>query len=134
MKQKNLWGTIRNKARTLFPILSLCFVALILTCPLYHGPLSFLSRNSFAQFCMFWCLAVCTVLAFANRPDRPSKVAMVATGVALITGLLFFFVCRLVGLEPSVSTELLACLSGAILGALAGTWLVYVLEVYARKQ
>ncbi len=109
-------------------------VALILTSPLYNGPLSFLSKNAFAQFCMFWCLAVCTVLSFANRPMRPSKVALVATGVALITGVVFFAVCQAVGMQPSATTELLACLSGAILGALAGTWLVYVLEVYARRR
>lgn len=134
LKQRDLWSTVRNRARVIFPLLGLGMVALILTSPLYRGPFSFLSSNAFAQFCMFWCLSVCTVLTFANRPIRPSKVVLVATGVALVTGLFFFLICRCVGLEPSVSTELLTCLSGAILGALAGTWLVYVLEVYARKR
>ncbi len=134
MKQKDLWSAVRNRARIIFPILGLCVAAVILTSPLYNGPLSFLSTNALAQFCMFWCLSVCTVLSFANRPIRPSTVALMATGVALVTGVLFFVVCQTVGLQPSASAELLSCLSGAILGALAGTWLVYVLEVYTRRR
>lgn len=82
---------------------------------------------------MFWCLAVFTVLSFANRLIRPSTVAIAATVVAVAVGALFVVVCVNVGIDAfSISDGLLACLSGAILGALAGTWLIYVFEVYAR--
>ena len=106
---------------------------LILTCPLYASPMSFLCENAFARFCMFWCLAIFTVLSFANRLIRPSTVAIVATAVAIVVGALFAVVCGAVpGMEFDVTDGLLACLSGAILGALAGTWLIYAFEVYAR--
>ena len=106
---------------------------LILTCPLYGGPLSFLATNSFANFCMFWCFAVCIVLSFANRRTRPSTIAIVSTATAVVMGVAFYFVYVNVLGEPDLSNLLLACLSGAILGALAGTWLIYVLEVYDKR-
>lgn len=133
MKTKDLWRTIRRKAHIIFPILAACVTLLILTSPLYAPPLAFLCENAFARFCMFWCLAVFTVLSFANRLIRPSTVAIAATVVAVAVGALFAVVCANAGIDAfSISDGLLACLSGAILGALAGTWLIYVFEVYAR--
>lgn len=133
MKQKGLWHTIRNRAHVVFPTAAVLIAALILTCPLYGAPLAFLATNSFANFCMFWCLAVCIVLSFANRNTRPSTIAIVSTAAAVVVGFAFYTVYVNALGEPDLSNLLLSCLSGAILGALAGTWLIYVLEVYAKR-
>lgn len=135
LKTKDLWSTLRSRAHIVFPLLTLGVALLILTCPLYAPPLTFLCQNAFARFCMFWCLAVFTVLSFANRLIRPSTVAIVATVVAIVVGALFAVVCTQVPtMTFNISDGLLACLSGAILGALAGTWLIYAFEVYARHR
>ncbi len=134
MKRKDLWHTVRGRAHIIFPVLGALCMALILTSPLYDAPLSFLCENAFARFCMFWCLAVCAVLSFANRLIRPSKVAIIATAVGVVVVGAFYAVYVNVLGRPDVSTFVLSCLSGAILGALAGTWLIYVLEVYTDRR
>ena len=131
--QRGLWHTICDKAHVISPTLAVLIAALILTCPLYSWPLSFLATNAFADFCMFWCFAVRIVLSFANRRTRPSTIAIVSTAAALVVGVAFYFVYVSVLGEPDLSNLLFACLSGAILSALAGTWLIYVLEVYAKR-
>lgn len=125
---------MRRRAHILFPILSTCMVVLILTSLFYIEPFALLYRNAFARFCMFWLLAVFTVLAFSNRVIRPSTVAIAATAIAIVVGAAFCLIFAAVA--PALfnfSDVLLSCLAGAILGALAGTWLIYVLEVYARR-
>lgn len=108
-------------------------VALILTSPFYSQPLAFLHENAFARFCMFWCLAVFSVLSFANRPTRPSTVAILATAISAVVVIAFYLGCAHLIDGMDISEFYLSCLSGAILGALAGTWLIYVLEVYVSK-
>lgn len=128
-----LWHTVRSKAHVIFPVLGALMVALILASPLLSGPLAFLSSNAFARFCMFWCLALFAVLSFANRAVRPSTVATISTAIAVVVGGVFYLVCSACAGAPDLSSFLLSCLSGAILGALAGTWLIYVLEVYVGR-
>lgn len=133
MKRRDLWYMVRGRAHVIFPVAGVLLAALILTSPLHTSALVFLCTNSFARFCMFWCLAVCTVLSFSNRLVRPAKVAVIATAVAVVVGAAFFAIYVNVLGKPDVSTFFLSCLSGAVLGALAGTWLVYVLEVYTNR-
>jgi hypothetical protein len=128
----SLWHTVRAKAHILFPALTVLVAAVILTSPLYKGPLGILCRNDFARFCMFWCLAVTMVLSWVNRHVRPATVATAASAAALVVGVAFYGTYSLVLGAPSDAPDMfLSCLSGAILGALAGTWLIYALEVYA---
>lgn len=134
MRHENLWHTLRDKAHIIFPILSLCAIAVILTSPFYGDPFQFLCRNAFARFCMFWCLAVFSVLSYANRYVRPSTVAVISTAVAIVVGAAFYFVQLKATGAPDLSAFFLSCLSGAILGALAGTWLIYVFEVYVGRR
>lgn len=130
---RDLWYRIRSKAHVVFPVLGLVVTAVILTSPLYDPPLRALCENAFARFCMFWCLAVFEVLSYANRMVRPSFVAAIAAAVAVVIGAAFYYVyCGVLGV-PDFSSFFFSCLSGAVLGALAGTWLIYVLEVYAGK-
>ena len=133
MKRRDLWYTVRGRAHVIFPVAGVLLAALIITSPLYTSALMFLCTNSFARFCMFWCLAVCTVLSFVNRLVRPAKVAVIATAVAVVVGAAFFAIYVSALGNPDVSTFFLSCLSGAVLGALAGTWLIYVLEVYTNR-
>lgn len=130
---RDLWYRIRSKAHVLFPVLGLVVISVILTSPLYDPPLRVLCENAFARFCMFWCLAVFEVLSYANRMTRPSVVAIIATAVAVVIGTAFYYVCCSVLGAPDLSSFFFSCLSGSVLGALAGTWLIYVLEVYAGK-
>lgn len=130
LKHEKLWHTLRGKAHIVFPILTLCAIAVILTSPFYGEPFRFLCTNAFARFCMFWCLAVFSVLSYANRYVRPSTVAIISTAVAVVIGAAFYFVQLKALGAPDASAFFLSCISGAILGALAGTWLIYVLEVY----
>jgi hypothetical protein len=113
----------------------LLVAVVILTSPLYGGVLAVLCRNAFARFCMFWILSVCMVLSYPTRVMRPSFVAVSASVVALVVGVGFYFVYTSVLGVPSDAPDLfLSCLAGAILGALAGTWLIYVLEVYSDRR
>lgn len=131
VKRKGLWTVIRKRAHIVFPLLAALVSALILTCPAYGAPFDWIANNAFARFAMFWCLAVCVVLSFANRLFRPSSVAIAATLVSIGIGCGFYFIYVLASPQPEdFSALLLSCLSGAVLGALAGTWLIYVLEVY----
>ena len=119
----------------MFPILGVLMVVLILTSPLFGWPFAFLSENAFARFCMFWCLAVCSVLSFANKYMRPATVAIIATGLSLVVAAAFYLIYQgFHGIPTDLSTFLLSCLAGGILGALAGTWLIYVLEVYTTRR
>lgn len=134
MSSRDLWNTVRKKAHVIFPVLGACVVAIVLASPLYPEPFAFVCRNAFARFCLFWCLAVCAVLSFANRLMRPSVVAFIATAAAVAVGAGFCVLFAAVAPEAFVISDVLfSCLAGAILGALAGTWLVYVLEVYAHQ-
>ena len=134
MKREDVWRTVRSRAHAIFPLLGVVMVALILTSPLYPDMLQFLCQNAFARFCMFWCLAVCVVLSFANKYMRPSTVAIISTAIAAVVVAAFYFIYLNILGTPEFSTFLLSCLAGAILGALAGTWLIYVLEVYIDRR
>lgn len=133
MQHGGLWRTVRGRAHVIFPVLAVAVVALVLTSPFYGGPLSFLSSNAFARFCMFWCLGASTVLSFANRNPRPSVVAAMAVAIALVVCAAFCLIYVGVFGDLDLSTFVLSCLAGAILGSLAGTWLIYVLEVYVGR-
>lgn len=133
MARRDLWYRIRSSAHVVFPVLGLLIIALILTSPLFGEPLRLLCENAFTRFCMFWCLAVCAVLSYANRMVRPSTVAIIATAVSVVIVAAFYYIYVSVLGVPDFSAFFFSCLSGAILGALAGTWLIYVMEVYAGK-
>ncbi len=122
---------LRGKARVVFPIVSLALTALILVSPCIEGPLAFLHEAAFARFCLFWGLGVCIVLATSWRPLRPSVVASISTATCILVSVAFYFVYdHVVGLAVGLAAFFFSCLSGAILGALAGTWLIYAV-VYA---
>ena len=110
---------LRGKARVAFPIASVLIAILIVASPFMGGPLAFLHELAFARFCMFWCLGVCIVLTTSARPLRPAVVASISTAISDIA----------IGIAPFF----FSCLSGAILGALAGTWLIYAL-IYAGNN
>ena len=134
MKREEVWRRVRGRAHAIFPLLGMLLVGLILTSPLYPGVLALLCQNAFARFCMFWCLAACVVLSFANKYMRPSTVAIIATGIAAVVFAPFYYIYLTILGAPEFSAFLLSCLAGAILGALAGTWLIYVLEVYIDRR
>lgn len=122
---------LRGKARVAFPIVSLALTAFILVSPCIEGPLAFLHEAAFARFCLFWCLGACVVLATSWRPLRPSVVASISTAACILVSVAFYFVYdHVVGLAVGLAAFFFSCLSGAILGALAGTWLIYAV-VYA---
>lgn len=133
MSGRGFWYRVRSKAHVVFPALALLDVALILTSPLYSGLPALLCGGAFSKFCMFWCLGVFVVLSFANRRRRPAAVACLAAVVAVVVGLAFYLVSCLVLGQPDFPRFFFACLSGAILGALAGTWFMYVMEVYVGR-
>lgn len=134
LKREELWRWVRGRAHAIFPFLGVVMVALILTSPLYPNILQFVCQNAFARFCLFWCLAVCVVLSFANKYTRPSTVAIISTAIAAVIFAAFYCIYYFVLGAPEFSTFLLSCLAGAILGALAGNWLIYVLEVYVDRR
>ncbi len=116
-----------GKARVLFPIASLALTALILTGPLFGGVLAFLHEAAFARFCLFWCLGACIVLAMSWRRLRPSVAASISVAACILVSAAYHFVCDYAaGLAVGAAAFFFSCLSGAILGALAGTWLIYV--------
>ena len=118
----------------MFPALAAIGVVIILTSPFYAWPFSWLSDSAFARFCMFWALSVCIVLAFINQRYRPAAISIISVVVSLIIGALFTWIYISFTAEADAIPEtVLSCLSGSILGALAGTWLIYVLEVYQGK-
>ena len=115
-----------GKARVVFPIAVLALTTLILVSPLIGGALAFLHEAAFARFCLFWCLGACVVLATSWRPLRPSVVASISTAACILVSAAFYFVYdHVVGLAVGLAAFFFSCLSGAILGALAGTWLIY---------
>lgn len=125
---------LRGKARVAFPIASILIVVLIVVSPLLGGPLAFLHELAFARFCMFWCLGVCIVLATSARPLRPAVVASISTAISIVVAVVLYFVYeRVTDLAIGIAPFFFSCLSGAILGALAGTWLIYAL-VYAGNS
>lgn len=134
MSGQGLWYRVRSKAHVVFPVLALLDVALILTSPLYSGVPALLCGSAFSKFCMFWCFGACVVLSFANRRTRPAAVATLAALVAVAVGVAFYLVSSAVLGQPDFGRFFFSCLSGAILGALAGTWLMYVMEVYAGRR
>lgn len=126
-----VWHKLRGKAHIIFPIVSLVLTALILASPFMGGPLAFMHQMEFMRFCMFWCLAVCIVLATCGSPRRPSLVATVSTLISVaVTVVLYLVYGSVLGQPSGVGPFFFSCLSGSILGALAGTWFIYVLEVY----
>ena len=134
LERRDLWDIVRSKAHIIFPCLGGLAVVLILTSPLFPAPLQFLSDNAFARFCMFWCFAVFAVLSFANKYMRPQAVALFVTVGAIIVAAGFCAIYSAIRGGIDMSPFLFSCLSGAILGALAGTWLIYVLEVYSQRR
>ena len=116
---------LRGKGRVVFPIASIVLTALIVASPFFTGLLAF------ARFCLFWCLGVCIVLATSARPLRPSVVASISTAISIVVAVTLYFVHdHVIGMPTGIAAFFFSCLSGAILGALAGTWIIYVL-IYA---
>lgn len=131
---RGVWALIKGHAHQLFPVLAILDGILILTSPLYPWPLSWLSDNSFARFCMFWALALCIVLAFANHRLRPAGIAVFSILASIAVGVVFIAIHLAVTDAPEQVADIaLSAIAGAILGALAGTWLLYVLEVYIGR-
>ena len=125
---------LRGKARVAFPSASVLIAILIVASPFMGGPLAFLHELAFARFCMFWCLGVCIVLATSARPLRPAVVASISTVISIVVSVVLYFVYeRVSDIAIGVAPFFFSCLSGAILGALAGTWLIYAL-VYAGNN
>ena len=131
MQTKGMWGVIRRHAHQLFPALAVLVCIIIFTSPFYEWPVAWLSDVAFGRFCMFWVLSACIVLSFANRHYRPAAVSVLSFVVSLVVGIAFtaIYVSGTATAE-AIPEVTLSYLSGAILGALAGTWLMYVLEVY----
>ena len=122
---------LRGKGRVVFPIASIVLTALIVASPFFTGLLAFLHEKAFARFCLFWCLGVCIVLATSARPLRPSVVASISTAISIVVAVTLYFVYdHVIGMPTGIAAFFFSCLSGAILGALAGTWIIYVL-IYA---
>lgn len=131
MSIDTLSRALRSMARIVFPAASVLIAALIVASPLIGGCLAFLHEAAFARFCMFWALGVCIVLATSYRPLRPSVVASVSMALCIAVTVVFYFVYDLVlGMPVGLAAFFFSCLSGAILGALAGTWIIYAL-IYA---
>lgn len=134
MKLSKWWLFIQRRAHVVFPAAASLVALLILTCPLYPEPLAFLSEIPFARFSMFWVFSVCMVMSWAGRTPRPAFVALVTEGISVILGVLYCVVCALTtGLPAPVSDLVLSCLAGAVLGMLAGTWILYVLSIYCER-
>ena len=115
----------------MFPVASILLTALIIASPFFTGPLAFLHEMAFARFCLFWCLGVCIVLATSARPLRPSVVASISTAISIVVSVTLYFVHdQVIGMPTGIAAFFFSCLSGAILGALAGTWIIYAL-IYA---
>lgn len=136
MKLSSWWPPICRRAHVVFPPLAGLTALVILTSPLYPEPLGFVSGNPFARFSLFWVMSVCVVMSTANNPLRPSIVALGAGMVALVIGFLFCFICVQArgALPDPVGDMVLSCLAGAVLGALAGTWLLYVFSVCTDRR
>ena len=125
---------LRGKARVAFPIASVLIAILIVASPFMGGPLAFLRELAFARFCMFWCLGVCIVLTTSARPLRPAVVASISTAISIVVSVVLYFVYeRVSDIAIGIAPFFFSCLSGAILGALAGTWLIYAL-IYAGNN
>ena len=125
---------LRGKARVAFPIASVLIAILIVASPFMGGPLAFLHELAFARFCMFWCLGVCIVLTTSAHPLRPAVVASISTAISIVVSVVLYFVYeRVSDIAIGIAPFFFSCQSGAILGALAGTWLIYAL-VYAGSN
>ena len=74
------------------------------------------------------------MLATSARPLRPAVVASISTVISIMVSVVLYFVYeRVSDIAIGVAPFFFSCLSGAILGALAGTWLIYAL-VYAGNN
>lgn len=125
---------LRGKARAAFPIASALLGALIIASPFFTGPLAFLHEMAFARFCLFWCLGVCVVLATSAHAWRPAVVASMSTAISIVVSVVLYFMYdHVLGAVSGIAAFFFSCLSGAILGALAGTWLIYAL-IYAGRR
>lgn len=131
MTDKTLYRFLKTRSRLLFGIVAGLTAAVIVASPFFPAPLQFLSQNPLARFCLFWLLAAAVVLTLMDRRMHPASMALYASVVTVAVCIIFCIFGPLSG-APAVSTSqlILSCFSGALLGALAGTWLIYVIEVY----
>ena len=135
MAEKGLWDRVRERAHVVFPAVAAVEGAVVLASPFFPDALAFLYDTALMRFGVFWVMALCVVLAFSNRILRPSLVAFFAAGVGFVFGCVFVGVFAAVaGAPANLSNFTFPCMAGAIIGALAGTWLEYFFDTLTRPR
>lgn len=129
--KESLWEHIRKGAPVIFPTLSVLLTVLIALTPLYEKSVEFVISTSFIRFALFWFLGVAVLFSQKNTRIKPYRVAFRATLLSLGALALYCVVSYKVNGALQLNDVLFDSLSGALLGALAGTWAKYILEVYS---
>lgn len=124
------WKFIRAQGPRFFPLIAVFWVLLIIASPFLHRYLPAFIGNDFVRFVLFWMLSVLIIISVNTRAIKPWKIGVGAVLVSSLVLLVYFYVSSLTGNINSPVNLLFACLSGAVLGALAGNWGLYVLEMY----
>lgn len=125
-----LWSRLRKSSPILFPIFSVLLTILILTTPLYEERISGVISNNFIRFVLFWLLGLFILFSFTTTKIRPWRIAFRSTLLCSIVIALYCVIASHVHTVFSFTDVLFDSMAGALLGALAGTWGKYVLEVY----
>ncbi len=127
---ESLWSRIRRKGPIIFPIITGLWIILILVSPNFQDLTSPFIANNFARFLLFWILGLFTMLSFDAQRIRSWKISLYTIMIAAPVLIIYYLSVEHFSVITSPGNLIFACFAGTLLGALAGTWGNYVLQVY----
>ena len=128
--ENDTWRRIRTMLPEYLPLAALIWGVLLTSSPFIPGALGEFLTNRFIIFILFWVQSVLLLLAFNTDHRRPWKTALLAITFCAAVWAVYQIVWVFSDFDRRWTDIAFAALTGSVLGSLAGTWGVYLLEVY----